>query len=162
MVEQAANEGRPYALAFVDVRMPPGWDGIETVAHIWQKFPELPVVICTAYSDYSWSEMISKLGHSDNLVILRKPFEAVEVLQLAHSFTRKWLLAGRSARTLRNWTDWFNHARATCRRPRALRHSEERLPRHSATTRCRWRCKPWVNGGMWTSTRASFVDRLQT
>ncbi len=93
MVEQAAKEGRPYAVAFVDVRMPPGWDGIETVARIWQKFPELPMIICTAYSDYSWSEMISKLGHSDNLVILRKPFEAVEVLQLAHSFTRKWLLA---------------------------------------------------------------------
>ena len=93
MVEQAANEDRPYSLAFVDVRMPPGWDGIETVARIWEKFPELPVVICTAYSDYSWSEMISKLGHSDNLVILRKPFEAVEVLQLAHAFTRKWLLS---------------------------------------------------------------------
>ena len=92
-VEQAAKEGRPYALAFVDVRMPPGWDGIETVARIWQKFPELPVVLCTAYSDYSWSEMISKLGHSDNLVILRKPFESVEVLQLAQAFTRKWLLA---------------------------------------------------------------------
>jgi PAS domain S-box-containing protein len=93
MVEQAASEGRPYALAFVDVRMPPGWDGIETVARIWKKHPELPVVICTAYSDYSWSEMMASLGHSDNLVILRKPFEAVEVLQLAHSFTRKWVLA---------------------------------------------------------------------
>ncbi|HEY1662813.1 MAG TPA: response regulator [Verrucomicrobiae bacterium] len=93
MVEQAVAEGRPYALAFVDVRMPPGWDGIETVKHIWEKFSELPVVICTAYSDYSWSEMMSKLGYSDNLVILRKPFEAVEVLQLAHSLTRKWLLS---------------------------------------------------------------------
>ena len=93
MVEKAAGEGQPYALAFVDVRMPPGWDGIETIAHIWEKFPELPVVICTAYADYSWSEMMSKLGYSDNLVILRKPFEAVEVLQLAHSLTRKWMLA---------------------------------------------------------------------
>jgi PAS domain S-box-containing protein len=93
LVEKAAGEGRPYALAFVDVRMPPGWDGIETIARIWKKFPELPVVICTAYSDYSWAEMMSNLGYSDNLVILRKPFEAVEVLQLAHSLTRKWLLA---------------------------------------------------------------------
>ena len=93
MVERAASEGRPYALAFVDVRMPPGWDGVETIAHIWQKFPELPIVICTAYADYSWSEMMSKLGYADNLVILRKPFEAVEVLQLAHSLTRKWQLA---------------------------------------------------------------------
>lgn len=93
MVERAASESRPYALAFVDVRMPPGWDGIETIEHIWKKFPELPVVICTAYSDYSWRDMMARLGYADNLVVLRKPFEAVEVQQLAHSFTRKWLLA---------------------------------------------------------------------
>ncbi len=93
LVEQAVAAGRPYALAFVDVRMPPGWDGVETVAQIWKKCPDLPIVICTAYSDYSWSDMMSQLGYSDNLVILRKPFESVEVLQLAHSLTRKWLLS---------------------------------------------------------------------
>jgi PAS domain S-box-containing protein len=92
LVEQAYAEGQPYALVFMDVRMPPGWDGIETVQRIWQKFPELPVVICTAFSDYSWPDMIARLGHSDNLVVLRKPFDAVEVLQLAHALTRKWRL----------------------------------------------------------------------
>jgi PAS domain S-box-containing protein len=128
MVEQAANEGRPYALAFVDVRMPPGWDGIETIARIWQKFPELPVVICTAYSDYSWSEMLSVLGHSDNLVILRKPFEAVEVLQLAHSFTRKWLLA-RQVRAHIEELDGLVQSRTRNLQEanEALRHSEERF-----------------------------------
>jgi PAS domain S-box-containing protein len=128
MVEQAAKEGRPYALAFVDVRMPPGWDGIETVARIWQKFPELPVVICTAYSDYSWSEMMSDLGHSDNLVILRKPFEAVEVLQLAHSFTRKWLLA-RQVRAHIEELDGLVQSRTRNLQEanEALRHSEERF-----------------------------------
>jgi two-component system, cell cycle sensor histidine kinase and response regulator CckA len=128
MVEQAASEGRPYALAFVDVRMPPGWDGIETVARIWQKFPELPVVICTAYTDYSWSEMVSKLGHSDNLVILRKPFEAVEVLQLAHAFTRKWLLA-RQVRAHIEELDRLVQSRTRNLQEanEALRHSEERF-----------------------------------
>jgi PAS domain S-box-containing protein len=128
MVEQAVNEGRPYALAFVDVRMPPGWDGIETVARIWQKFPELPVVICTAYSDYSWSEMMSNLGHSDNLVILRKPFEAVEVLQLAHSFTHKWLLA-RQVRAHIEELDGLVQSRTRNLQEanEALRHSEERF-----------------------------------
>jgi len=90
LVEQALAEGRPYALAFVDVRMPPGWDGVETISRIWEKSPDLPVVICTAFSDYSWSEMMARLGHSDNLVILRKPFEPIEVLQLAHSLVHKW------------------------------------------------------------------------
>ena len=90
LVEKAAAENRPFALVFMDVRMPPGWDGIETVRHIWAKFPELPVVVCTAFSDYSWPEMMESLGHSDNLVILRKPFEPIEVMQLAHSLTHKW------------------------------------------------------------------------
>jgi two-component system NtrC family sensor kinase len=91
-IEQSLAEGRPYALAFVDVRMPPGWDGIETIQRIWSVYPELQVVICTAYSDYSWEEMIRKLGSSDNLVILKKPFDNVEVLQLACAFGRKWEL----------------------------------------------------------------------
>src|SRR5213078_1638963 len=83
---------RPYAMAFVDVRMPPGWDGIETIARIWEIYPELQVVICTAYSDYSWKDMRAKVGQPDNLVILKKPFDNVEVQQLAHALTKKWLL----------------------------------------------------------------------
>ena len=91
-VEAAIAEGKPYTLAFVDVRMPPGWDGIETIRRIWDKYPDLQVVICTAYSDRSWEEIIDELGHSDSLVILKKPFDNVEVLQLAHALTKKWSL----------------------------------------------------------------------
>jgi PAS domain S-box-containing protein len=94
-VQHALDEGRPYAMAFVDVRMPPGWDGIETISRIWKMYPELQVVICTAYSDYSWEEMIRKVGKTDSLVILKKPFDNVEVLQLAHTLTRKWTLSNR-------------------------------------------------------------------
>jgi PAS domain S-box-containing protein len=95
MVQKAAEEGRPYAMAFVDVRMPPGWDGIETISRIWKTYPELQIVICTAYSDYSWESMINKVGKTDSLVILKKPFDNVEVLQLAHTLTRKWTLSHR-------------------------------------------------------------------
>src|ERR1051325_1632324 len=91
-VQEARSAGSPYALAFVDVRMPPGWDGIETIRHLWQADPELQVVICTAYSDYSWEDIVRQLGQSDNLVILKKPFDHVEVLQLAHALSKKWLL----------------------------------------------------------------------
>ncbi len=94
-VQHALDEGRPYAMAFVDVRMPPGWDGIETISRIWKMYPELQVVICTAYSDYSWEEMIGKVGKTDNLVILKKPFDNIEVLQLAHTLTQKWTLGNR-------------------------------------------------------------------
>jgi CheY-like chemotaxis protein len=92
MVKKRLEAKLPYAMAFVDVRMPPGWDGIETSARIWQVDPDLQVVICTAYMDYSWEEMVEKLGYTDRLVILKKPFEAVEVLQLASALTEKWRL----------------------------------------------------------------------
>ena len=51
MVKQAAEAGEPYPLAFVDVRMPPGWDGVETIGRIWKCCPETQIVVCTAYSD---------------------------------------------------------------------------------------------------------------
>ncbi len=88
----AIDEKKPYSLAFVDVRMPPGWDGIETVEYLWKADPSLQVVICTAYADYSWEKMAARLGASDNCVILKKPFDNVEVLQLAHAMTKKWSL----------------------------------------------------------------------
>jgi two-component system cell cycle sensor histidine kinase/response regulator CckA len=92
LVRQARLEGRPYVAAFIDVRMPPGWDGIETTARLWEIEPDLQVVICTAYSDYSWSEMTDKLGNSDRLLILKKPFDNIEALQLATTLTEKWRL----------------------------------------------------------------------
>jgi len=93
----AAAEGDPYALAFMDVRMPPGWDGVETVGRLWQQDPTIQIVLCTAYADYSWSEIRRKLGDTDALVILKKPFDNIEVLQLAHALTRKWDAARRAA-----------------------------------------------------------------
>src|SRR5438128_4317750 len=93
LVSQALAEGRPFAMAFLDVRMPPGWDGVETAGRLWQVCPNLQIVICTAYSDYSWDEMRSRLDQPDSLVILKKPFDNVEVQQLAHAMTKKWLLS---------------------------------------------------------------------
>jgi two-component system sensor histidine kinase/response regulator len=90
LIEKGIHENYPYSMAFVDVRMPPGWDGIETTAQIWEKYPHLQVVICTAYSDYSWEDMVRKLGYSDRLVILKKPFDNIEALQLAITLTEKW------------------------------------------------------------------------
>jgi len=52
-------------------------------------------VICTAYSDYSWEAMIGKLGPSDRLLILKKPFDTIEVRQMAEALTAKWALARR-------------------------------------------------------------------
>ena len=100
LLQQGLAEGRRYALALVDVRMPPGWDGIETISKLWEADPDLQVMICTAHSDYSWEDTVERLGDSESLVILKKPFDRVEVLQLAHALTRKWLLTRQSKRRL--------------------------------------------------------------
>ena len=62
MVDQAEKEGRPYCLIFMDVRMPPGMDGIKTIHKIWQKHPDIEMIICTAYADYSWDQILETLG----------------------------------------------------------------------------------------------------
>jgi len=100
LVEQALAAGSPYSMAFVDVRMPPGWDGIETTRRIWEVDPDLQIVICTAYSDYSWDELGDVLGQPDRLLILKKPFDTIEVVQLAHALTDKWRLLQESKRTV--------------------------------------------------------------
>jgi CheY-like chemotaxis protein len=102
MVERALAEGRPYAMAFVDFRMPPGWDGIETTKRLWQVCPELQIVICTAFADCSWSEVLEDLKPLDRLLILKKPFDSIEVLQLASSLTEKWLLLQETKASLLN------------------------------------------------------------
>nr|WP_242601929.1 EAL domain-containing protein [Legionella wadsworthii] len=95
-IQKDLDEGIHYALAFVDIRMPPGWDGIETIKHMWKIDPDIQVVICTAYSDYSWEETVKELGMADNYLILKKPFDVVAVRQLACALTRKWILANDS------------------------------------------------------------------
>lgn len=92
-VRNARREDRPYVLAFVDIRMPPGLDGIETIASLLKEDPELAVVICSAYSDYSWEEIAETLGDTDRVLILKKPFDPVEVRQLAHALQKRWELA---------------------------------------------------------------------
>ena len=94
----AREEDRPFAMAFVDVRMPPGWDGIETAAKIIDNDPDIQIVICTAFSDYSVDQMIIKIGWTDRLMILKKPYDCAEVRLFALSLTEKWQLvrAGRS------------------------------------------------------------------
>ena len=93
MVKQAIEEDDPYSLMFVDMRMPPGWDGLKTVEEIWKIAPDLHAVICTAYSDRSWKEILRRVGRTDKLLILKKPFEKIEVSQIAVALTEKSVLA---------------------------------------------------------------------
>ncbi|MDQ8179032.1 response regulator [Pelagicoccus sp. SDUM812005] len=89
-ISAARANGTPYSVAFVDMRMPPGWDGLKTVEEISKSDPHIQLVICSAYSDYSWREIIERVGHTDRLLILKKPFDQAEVYQLAVALSEKW------------------------------------------------------------------------
>ncbi len=92
MMTRAQEENDPYSLVFTDVRMAPGLDGVQLVGEIWKIAPHTEMVIVTAFSDYSWEEMIEKIGMSDHLLFLRKPFDTVTIKQIATTLTKKWSL----------------------------------------------------------------------
>jgi two-component system, cell cycle sensor histidine kinase and response regulator CckA len=141
-VRTAVAEGHPYAVAFVDVRMPPGWDGVETISRIWKEFHDLQIVICTAYSDYSWDEIAKTVGNTDQMLVLKKPFDNVEVLQMAHALSKKWQLTHMARRQMEELDALVNQRTAELRAANAqlvgevaertaaeeaLRKSEERF-----------------------------------
>ena len=96
LVTQALAEKRPFAMAFVDMRMPPGWDGLETIKRIWEVDPNLQIVISSAYSDHTWSQLVDSLSREGQWLLLRKPFDSAEVSQLALALTQKWELERQS------------------------------------------------------------------
>ena len=141
-VRAAFAAGKPYAVAFVDVRMPPGWDGVETITRIWAEFRDLQIVVCTAYSDYSWDEISKAIGNTDQVLVLKKPFDNIEVLQMAHALSKKWQLTQMAARQMEELDALVNQRTLELRAANArltdevaervaaedaLRHSEERF-----------------------------------
>lgn len=97
LLSAAMADKRPYALAFVDMRMPQGWDGAKTIEELWKVDPGLQVVVCTAYTDYSWDDLLYRLKGHDRLLILKKPFDNIEVQQMANTLSNKWDMARRAS-----------------------------------------------------------------
>lgn len=93
LVQKSIDTDRPYTMAFVDFMMPPGYNGIETIKHIWAIDPFIQIAICTAYSDYSWEEITNALGDTDKFLILKKPFDNIEIRQIACCLVAKWNLS---------------------------------------------------------------------
>lgn len=93
LVSQALAANAPYAMVFIDMRMPPGWDGLQTIEQLWNVDPNLQIALCTAYSDYSFEAIEARLKYNDQLLILKKPFDHLEIRQMASALTWKWQLA---------------------------------------------------------------------
>lgn len=91
----ALKRGDRFDMAFVDMQMPPGWNGIETIRQLWTLAPSLPVVVCTAYSEYSWIEICRLLGNTELLTLLPKPFVAHEVQNIVENVLSGSQMSGR-------------------------------------------------------------------
>lgn len=127
MVTLAQNENDPYALVFVDMRMPPGWDGLKTIEEIWRSAPKTEIVINTAYSDYSWREIAGRLKVTDKLLILKKPFDPTEAQQIAHSQVAKWHTARELDKYLTNLENLVEEKTLEIERQRANAMQAEHL-----------------------------------
>ncbi|HVS22264.1 MAG TPA: EAL domain-containing protein [Gammaproteobacteria bacterium] len=125
-VRLAREREQPYALLFVDVRMPPGLDGIQTTARLLEQDPEVGIVICSAYSDHSWEEMAAAFGTTDRVLILKKPFDTIEVRQLAHALKRRWELGRLAALRVEDLTALIDA------QTRDLKAANEALKREAA------------------------------
>ncbi|MCA9135953.1 MAG: response regulator [Planctomycetales bacterium] len=102
ILQQATEDGITFGVAFVDMRMPPGWDGVQTIEHLWQVDPDLQVVICTAFTDHSWDAIAARLGHTDKLLVLKKPFDEIEAVQLVTSLCEKRRLLDEDRRRMQD------------------------------------------------------------
>ncbi|MEQ1863533.1 MAG: response regulator [Micropepsaceae bacterium] len=89
-VEQAQRDGRPFAVAFLDVRMPPGIDGVEAAARIRAIDGDVNIVVVTAYSDTDLDAIGRRVGPPGKLFYLTKPFHPLEIQQFANALTHKW------------------------------------------------------------------------
>jgi signal transduction histidine kinase len=123
LVQAAVDAGRPYAMAFVVMRMP-GWDGVETIEQIWRIDPQVQVVICTAYTDHPWDRVMTRLDVRDRLLVVKKPFDVIEVSQLARSLTAKWDATREAAQHIASLTQALDGLRAS---EAALRESHAQL-----------------------------------
>ncbi|MCW3836269.1 putative bifunctional diguanylate cyclase/phosphodiesterase [Sphingomonas canadensis] len=89
-VRASLDSGDRFAVAFIDVRMPPGIDGKETARRIRAMDPDINIVIVTGYSDFSPIEISRAAGPADKIFYIAKPFQAEEVMQTARALTGRW------------------------------------------------------------------------
>lgn len=89
MLSYHKDQTKTFDMVFMDIRMPPGMDGVETVTRLWAIDPGLHVAICTAFSDYLHEEISNRLPKADQLLIIKKPFDAIEISQAAAMLAAK-------------------------------------------------------------------------
>ena len=89
-IEAGKESNRPIAVAYIDIRMPPGIDGIETIRRVRTIDRDVEIVIMTAYTDKSLPEIVHDMELLHKLLYIRKPFSREEIQQITLSLVGKW------------------------------------------------------------------------
>ncbi|MHC4949814.1 MAG: ATP-binding protein, partial [Planctomycetota bacterium] len=89
-VQEAIEKEEPFAVAFIDIRMPPGPDGVSTAEQIRKLDPNIQIVMMTGYSDFDISEIANRIPPEDKLLYMQKPIHSQEIQQFALALTAKW------------------------------------------------------------------------
>ncbi len=90
IVSAGRARGRPVAVAYIDIRMPPGMDGIETMERVREIDPDIEIVVMTAYADQHLPDIIQSPGPRHKVLYVRKPFTSEEIQQITLSLVEKW------------------------------------------------------------------------
>ena len=95
-VQQSIEDNEPYSVAIVDMHMPPGWDGIQTIEKIREIDHNIQIVICSAFADTTWEDISERLGAKDRYLFISKPFDPMELKQMITALANKWSINRRN------------------------------------------------------------------
>ena len=95
-VQQSVENNEPFSVAIVDMHMPPGWDGIQTIEKIREIDHNIQIVICSAFADTTWEDISERLGAKDRYLFISKPFDPMELKQMITALANKWSINRRN------------------------------------------------------------------
>jgi PAS domain S-box-containing protein len=89
-VKDSLECGQPFSTAFIDVRMPPGPDGVWAAEHIRKLDPDIEIVIMTGYTDIHPEVIARRVPPAHKMLYIQKPFQSHEIFQFAFALSMKW------------------------------------------------------------------------
>jgi len=95
-IRQALEAEYPYAVVFIDQNVGTGWSGKKTLQEYWRVDRFLHCVLCTTNVNEQWGKGLEGVTHREQLLILRKPFKAIDVQQISSVMFHKWSLSQRT------------------------------------------------------------------
>ncbi len=81
LAEKASNDGDPFDVVILDVRMPPGIDGVEAGSQIRKLDPNIEIIFVTGFSDVPLEELQRRVPPPMKLHYFSKPLSFIQLAQ---------------------------------------------------------------------------------